>query len=394
MQIAIKLTLLLNCIYLTLLIAFLSLVHSYILFPFCSIPGLSNTEFCHAIHSATASSPTSSNHILCWLPGTSSHTLCNTNATSSRLTDAIRDEFVRLSDLYKSTSDTPQIVTDIGDAVYAIDDLIILVRNSDIKHKAAIVETLKFITVAGKQSSHSLHRYASRVSSAVKMYVVPLFSLRFDTDLSFSIVASASHTAHLIDIDESYKGQAKSLLCLVACPLYQCADSAQGSFLNTILIIQSSINVLSEYNSETARSITVLEEHIRAVVDLIGDESHEVVEEIGELLGRMWTKLGGNRDRLAQMNSRAGALSKVGHHAGSMRKFVGNVYQALTGLQESTDALREVATEPLLLSGALPQSIVLAQLSDGCQALETSLMGPRNMGIFPTLSAGGPRFET
>lgn len=72
-----------------------------------------------------------------------------------------------------------------GDAVYAIDDLIILVRNSDIKNRAAIVETLQFITVAGKQSSHSLHRYTSRVSSTVKMYaILSLFSSLSATDLT------------------------------------------------------------------------------------------------------------------------------------------------------------------------------------------------------------------
>lgn len=138
----------------------------------------------------------------------------------------------------------------------------------------------------------------------------------------------------------------------------------------------------------------VLEEHIRAVGELIGDESHEVVEEIGELLNRMWTRLGGNRDLLAQMNSRAGALSRVGDYTGSMRKFVGNVYQALIGLQESTDALRDVATEPLLLGRALPRSIILTQLSNGCQALESGLMGSPNKGIFPTLSAAVPRSKT
>jgi hypothetical protein len=205
------------------------------------------------------------------------------------------------------------------------------------------------------------------------------------TWLDPSITASASHTIRQIDTDKSYKGQIKSLLCFTTSPLYQCKNSGQTSFLSTILIIQSSINDLSQYNSETARSIIVLEEHTRAVVGLIGNESHEVGQEIGELLGRMWTRLGGNRSRLAQMNSRAYALSKVGNHTGSMKKFVGNVYQALVGLQGSTDALRDIATARLLLDEALPRSIILTQLSNGCQALERTLMGPQNQIVFPTL---------
>jgi hypothetical protein len=175
MQIAVKLTLILNCIYLALLIVLFNFLHSQILLPICSIRGLSSTQFCRAAHLAATVTPssTSSDRILCWLPGALSHPLCDaSNRTSTRLTETIRNEFDRLLALYRSTSDTPQIVTDISDAVYAIDDLIILVRNSDVQNRVVIVETLKFITEAGKQSSYALNRYAARVSAAVKLYVV------------------------------------------------------------------------------------------------------------------------------------------------------------------------------------------------------------------------------
>lgn len=199
-----------------------------------------------------------------------------------------------------------------------------------------------------------------------------------------SITTSVSHTVRVINSDESLAGKAFSFLRAIS-PFSQAESPAQETFLRSLVIIQSSINVLSQYNAETAKSVIILEQHIQGVVDLIGDERHEVTKEIGQLLGQLWTRLGGNRTRLAQMNSRARALSTVGNHTGAMRKFVGNVHQALMGLQESTSVLRDIATAPLFLNGALPRSIILIQLSDGCQALRESFMGSRTQGAFPAL---------
>jgi hypothetical protein len=184
MQMAVKLTLILNCIYLILLIVLLNFLHSHILLPICSIRGLSGTQFCNATRLAAAVTPlsTSSDRILCWLSGASSHPLCETsNASSTRLTKAICDEFHRLLALYRSASDMLQIVTDISDAIYTINDLIILVRNSDIKNGAAIVETLKYITAAGKRSSYALNKYAAHVSATVKLCVVYFYLYKYQT---------------------------------------------------------------------------------------------------------------------------------------------------------------------------------------------------------------------
>lgn len=172
MQIVMKLSLLLNCVYLVVLIIFLNALHSQFLLPICSIPGLSSSQFCTYIHSAsiTRSSPLS-DHILCWLPGASPYASCKPSDAKSSLSTAIREEFHRLLALHKSTEVTPEIMTDISEAIYAIDDLVILVRNSDIKNKDIVVDSLKAITMAGKQSNVALQAYAARVSSAVKMYV-------------------------------------------------------------------------------------------------------------------------------------------------------------------------------------------------------------------------------
>lgn len=164
-------SLILKCVYLVFLISFLDILHARLIVPICSVSGLSRTRFCLSILNTSSESIPLPDSVICSLPGSSFFTSCNSSNATSRLTLAIRAEFQRLLYLHKSTSDTPQIVTDLGDAIYAIDDLVILVRNSNIKNKAAILESLKTITAAARQSSNALLAYAARVSSAVAMCV-------------------------------------------------------------------------------------------------------------------------------------------------------------------------------------------------------------------------------
>ena len=76
------------------------------------------------------------------------------------------------------------------------------------------------------------------------------------------------------------------------------------------------------------------------------------------------------------MTFRASALHKVGNHTVDMRGVVWRVRRELDGLQKSTDALQDIATEPLILSGPFLRSVVLQQLSEGCQALRDRFLGP------------------
>lgn len=152
-------------------------------------------------------------------------------------------------------------------------------------------------------------------------------------------------------------------------------------FLHSIQTIEGFITTLRHYNSLTDTSVLYLEEHIHGVIDLVGDENYKTEEEFGELLQRLWTRLGGNRNRLADVSGRLKALSRVGNHTKAMRSIVGNVRQDLDQLQQSTDALRIIATEPLLIEGSIPRTIVLHQLSRGCEALERSLLMYGGLGV-------------
>lgn len=190
------------------------------------------------------------------------------------------------------------------------------------------------------------------------------------------IDSSVTYTIALIEAEESTAGHVKLLFCNAASPFYHCQQTTQDFFLRVLELISSSVEALRESNSETDRALINLEEHIRGVIDIVGGETFEVSEEIGKTLDMLWTRLGGNRSLLAKMNSRATALSTVGNYTTSMRNIVTSTRKELDGLQKVTNDLRDVATEPLLISGPLPRFIVLDHLLKGSMSLKRRFFKP------------------
>lgn len=149
----------------------------------------------------------------------------------------------------------------------------------------------------------------------------------------------------------------------------------ESAFLHTLTSFEYFIRNLAHYNAATEESLVTLDNHITILSYLIGEELDGVSKEIGELLGQLWTRLGANRSRLAHAHSRFQSLSRAGTQTKAMKALVWDVRVELDGLQETSDALRSYAVEPLILDGPLPRADVVRSLSDGCQSLNTRSAG-------------------
>ncbi|TFK60922.1 hypothetical protein BDN72DRAFT_904560 [Pluteus cervinus] len=313
------------------------------------------------------SGPTS----LCHLPDIAGTALCVEPDLIAMLSSTISEEFRRLDNLFQLSTDAPKVVRDIRDTVIAIEDLVILVRHSDLKNKAVIMDQLQFINRAGRKSSHLLQVYTARLSSALGV-----------------IIASASFTTDLVEENASLAGLAKSFFCAVSSPFYTCQNKAHDAFVHTIHMIEVLIRKLGEYNAATDDSLILLEEHIRGVADIVGEELHEVAVEIGELLDRLWMRLwmrlGRNNSRLLEAKLRFEALARVGYQTRILKTVVWNVREELDALQLATDELRAGAAESLLLQELIPHSRVVEALAEGAQKLRKRL-NSQNLEDLPSI---------
>lgn len=88
----------------------------------------------------------------------------------ARLSKTVKDEFQGILSLHNTTSVADGVISEVGLAVEAIRDLIILVRNSKIRNKAAIIQLLDEIIESGYTSRGNLNAYVARVSVSVTAY--------------------------------------------------------------------------------------------------------------------------------------------------------------------------------------------------------------------------------
>lgn len=181
MNFGLPIVLILFCMMLSLTINLIWTLHSLVMVPLCHLPGPIRTSFIctKAIIPAT---PNSSPVIgfICWIPGFSYTAVCG-GATGdyNQLSSAVEGEFGGLVSLHNTTSIADGVIFEVGSATEAIRDLIILVRNSNIKNKAAIIELLQAIIKGGNMSCENLNAYVARVSASVTAYVLPFIFLDF-----------------------------------------------------------------------------------------------------------------------------------------------------------------------------------------------------------------------
>ena len=173
-------------------------------------------------------------------------------------------------------------------------------------------------------------------------------------------------------------------------PFGLCVHAATGAFLHTLHIFELLIHDLTHSNALTGQSLITLESKINALKHLVDDEANAVSAEIGELLGRLWTVLGGNRGHLKHARSHYRVLNQTGQQAKAMKKMVLDVQLELEGLQKNCDRLRSYAATPLLLLSAMPKKVVVISLSEGCKQLKSRVKGTMMRGAFEDSETSGP----
>lgn len=111
------------------------------------------------------------------------------------------------------------------------------------------------------------------------------------------------------------------------------------------------------------------------------------------MLGRLWTRLGGNRARIADAQTRQTSLVNAGLQELAMKAVVCDARIELGAMQENADALRVYAAEPLLVGGVIPRKDVARALHEGCRALRMRADGEETAenifvgGVFYYLAA-------
>jgi hypothetical protein len=143
----------------------------------------------------------------------------------------------------------------------------------------------------------------------------------------------------------------------------------KAAFVHLLQTFESSIQSLDHLNAAADGSLLVLDNHIHVVGHVVGEETGVRSREVGDILGRLWTILGGNRSLLNQAQLRFAALLQAGVQVKRMKSLVWDARVELNALGERAEILRSYAVEPLLLGGPIQQADIVRIISQGSKSL-------------------------
>ncbi|KAJ7505005.1 hypothetical protein B0H11DRAFT_1905075 [Mycena galericulata] len=259
--------------------------------------------------------------------------------------EAVQRHIDRLDSLYVSSTYTPGMIHDIREVVMALEDLITLVKNSNLPTRQIIAEQLVLVRNTGEACGTQLQTYSSNLAGALNM-----------------ITSSASFTLSIME----------SRLSRPSWPWYPNTEGeADRAFQQTLQTIELFIHNLVHLNGETNACLETLNSHINGLKHLLGEASELETQEIGHLLGQLWYYVGGHRSRLANANARFETLKDTGMQTKTMQRLVRDVRGDLQDLQISCDILRSYASEPLLTQSSSRGA--MHSLANGCEDLRNKM---------------------
>jgi hypothetical protein len=117
-------------------------------------------------------------------------------------------------------------------------------------------------------------------------------------------------------------------------------------------------------------NLDVLEEDLSALRDAVVREDVSITAEKTELLGAMWTKLGGNKRPLRDYESRLNLLRGLSYFRKQAHAHVVAALQTLNLMREDMVDLRERVAAPELVHGRIPLHVHIESIQNGLQRLQ------------------------
>ena len=89
-----------------------------------------------------------------------------------------------------------------------------------------------------------------------------------------------------------------------------------------------------------------------------------------ELLAELWTVLGGNKKKLRGLNQHQFLLRNIGAYRARAAAHVAAALQALEGMSEDMEDLRERVTAPELIGDKIPVEVHMKSIKAGLERLQ------------------------
>ena len=134
------------------------------------------------------------------------------------------------------------------------------------------------------------------------------------------------------------------------------------------LVLQMS--VVTAEAAKTMTTLGILEEHLSRIQSLCVEESQSTGTAHTKILSELWTKLGGNQDKLLGLERRISVLQNVDGYRRLAIAHVAATMQTLMAVEEELSQLVQRLNTPGIAGNDIPIEVHVASIHLGVQRLK------------------------
>ncbi|KAJ6482309.1 hypothetical protein C8R47DRAFT_981908 [Mycena vitilis] len=296
----------------------------------------------------------------CFLPGVSSAALCLPVAEPKVISHAdfprlmyVQDK--TLAELLDENGSGSALALHMKKAQMATTDLSTLVEMSDLLSRDQLVSHLRTIAQQANTASDSLGLLTSKVFGAVDRI------MSFN-DYTLRSIGTARSTPDRSIFRHLIPWRTSSMSSVLI----------TKSFETSMIFISSTIQTLVVAFEDNRSQLNDLEQKLETLNQMVSREGITVTSARSELLGQLWTLLGGNRQRLLACNSNLELLTNLNQYRTLALAHVVSALQKLHQMNTDLEALRQAVTKPELAGGRIPVEVHIGSIQRSLERLKQS----------------------
>ncbi|KAJ7285163.1 hypothetical protein C8J57DRAFT_710708 [Mycena rebaudengoi] len=301
-------------------------------------------------------------HPLCYIPGISSSAMCMPEGYYSASTPPKWADYPRLVDVQSATleqlldesSSGSELALQIKKAEMATTDLVTLVRVSELRSRDMLADNLRQFVDDARTTGRALQKLNSKVNGAVD-----------------GIMAVNDYAMHTIEAAHSNSPSVFRRLAPWPAQI-STSELITNTFEDSMNYLAATMRTLVVEFELNLHNLNKLEEQLSVLHELVSREDHSISAAHSELLGELWTKVGGNRRALRGYENHLQLLKGLSEWRKRALVHVVSALQTLAQMSEDIENLRERVAAPELVGSRIPVEVHIKSIQSGLERLKES----------------------
>ncbi|KAJ7096540.1 hypothetical protein B0H15DRAFT_49506 [Mycena belliarum] len=292
---------------------------------------------------------------LCYIPGLSSSLMCLPDGYAAPKGTLKWADYPTLVDVQSATieqlldesSSGSALALQIKKAEMATTDLVTLVRVSDLKSRDMLADHLRAFVDDARTAGRGLAKLNAKVAGAVD-----------------GIMAVNDYALHTIEAAQTPPSSLVRHLIPWSSPRPN-TDLILATFEDSMNYLSATMQRLIVEFELNLQHLNALEAQLSTLHEFVSREDRSLASAQSELLGALWTQVGGNRRRLRGYEHHFRLLGGLTAYRKQALVHVVAALQTLTQMSEDIENLRERVAAPELAGSRIPVEVHIKSIQNG-----------------------------